>query len=91
MVFLLYKHEIVLSSGPKLGSLYPSKDDCSIIDIERISGVVRHNCFADSGDSYPEVEKSVGVWLLPSYFNHLCIGGNCFWKIYGDFILIRYV
>lgn len=55
----------------------------------RIYGICRTNAFANSGDSYPEVEKSVGLWIFPAYINHKCIGGNSTWKIFSDFLFIR--
>lgn len=55
----------------------------------RIYGICRTNTFANSGDSYPEVEKSVGLWLFPAYVNHQCVGGNSTWKIFSDFLFIR--
>lgn len=77
-----------LFSGPNLERLDPSKDDCSIPDARRISGIIRYNCFANSDDN-TDAEKSSGIWTLPSFFNHRCIGQNCTWKIFGNFIMIR--
>lgn len=62
---------------------------CHPLDMARIYGICKTNTFANAGDSYPEVEKSVGLWIFPAYVNHQCIGGNCTWKIFSDFIFFR--
>ncbi|CAL8144137.1 unnamed protein product [Orchesella dallaii] len=80
-----------LHAGNDLGyvEIPPESKEIPELDMERIYGICKTNTFANSGDSYPEVEKSVGLWLFPAFVNHLCIGGNCTWKIFGDYIFVR--
>lgn len=92
-IILLKNLHILTFSGNDLGHLEPPSDCASPppppLEMARVYGICRTNTFANSGDSYPEVEKSVGIWLFPAFVNHQCIGGNCTWKIFGDFIFVR--
>lgn len=61
-------------------------------DATRIRDIISFNCF--SGKNFEEKDsqnapKSTGIWIMRSYINHSCSGGNAAWQIYGDVIFIR--
>ncbi|XP_035707722.1 uncharacterized protein LOC110849769 [Folsomia candida] len=69
-----YEHFPRAESSKKTGA----NEDAD--EISRLQEIVGINSFSNRENS--------GLWVLPSYFNHSCIG-NAMWRIYGDMMFVR--
>ncbi|RGB38826.1 hypothetical protein C1646_755233 [Rhizophagus diaphanus] len=62
----------------------------NVVSFEIIANVLKHNVF---GLVYSEFLKTkltdVGLWTLPSYFNHACIDENVNQLFLGDLLFLR--
>jgi len=71
-------------------------------DMDRIKGIIELNAFSTGepfGDSQEEKDTSskvnevfrsgTGLWTIPSFFNHSCVGGNIQRFHIGDIMVVR--
>ncbi|CAF0734397.1 unnamed protein product [Brachionus calyciflorus] len=93
---LIYKMRNDPFLSEKVYSLYAGKNfdrdfkmDPSIIDTERIENIQSFNSF--KSDDFRFVKEPIldnsGVWFIPSFFNHSCIG-NTVRIFFSDFVII---
>ncbi|CAG8710419.1 uncharacterized protein OCT59_027450 [Rhizophagus irregularis] len=62
-----------------------------LVNVDLIGSIVKYNSFAlDNKIIIENVELSgLGLWILPSYFNHSCIDKNVAQFFIGDLMFIR--
>ncbi|PKY58632.1 hypothetical protein RhiirA4_480714 [Rhizophagus irregularis] len=62
-----------------------------LVNVDLIGNIVKYNSFAlDNKIIIENVELSgLGLWILPSYFNHSCIDKNVAQFFIGDLMFIR--
>ncbi|CAB4435279.1 unnamed protein product [Rhizophagus irregularis] len=67
------------------------KNNKHLVNIDLIGNIVKYNSFAlDNKIIIENVELSgLGLWILPSYFNHSCIDKNVAQFFIGDLMFIR--
>jgi tetratricopeptide (TPR) repeat protein len=73
-------------------------DGIAVIDTFQVAAIMEHNCFgcaetrtADAlgaAKASDRESKSVGVWILASYFNHAC-DANAHRSFMGDIMVVR--
>ncbi|CAG8496249.1 6095_t:CDS:1 [Acaulospora morrowiae] len=69
------------------------------VDVKRIMGIIQHNSFAlthvfcnlenkEENNLFSD-DCGIGLWILPSFFNHSCVDRNVRWILIGDLMIVR--
>ncbi|GBB96464.1 hypothetical protein RclHR1_02760017 [Rhizophagus clarus] len=62
----------------------------NLVNVDIIGNIVKYNSFGLENDIEVENDLSgIGLWILPSYFNHSCIDKNVSLFFLGDLMFIR--
>lgn len=77
-----------LYAGPGLGYLETPAEN--LIDMDRIERICSFNAFQGSVLGYAS-ENCFGLWYLPSFLNHDCLGGNARWTVFKNFMFVRVI
>lgn len=78
-----------LTAGTDLGHFEPGDARSGNVDMKRINEIVRINAFGSDRRKECTPVEFMGLWILPSYFNHSCSEYNCSWIICGEWMMVK--
>ncbi|GBB90643.1 hypothetical protein RclHR1_17670002 [Rhizophagus clarus] len=74
--------------GLNLGK--PDKINEHLVNVDIIGNIIKYNSFVlESGIIVENDLNGVGLWILPSYFNHSCVDKNVSLFLLGDLMFVR--